>query len=70
MEYNKHNWIDLLEALHFEEWDNDSFGGKIIYDDTDKPMWTYDSNDEEYKHNLFIFLSGALYMKRHLGNIN
>lgn len=67
MEYNEQNWKELLEALRFEEHNNVSFGGKIILNDKDIPMWTYDNNDEEYKRNLFIFLSGALYMKQHLG---
>lgn len=67
MEYNEQNWKELLEALHFEEHDNVSFGGKEILDDEGMPKWTYDSDNEEYKRNLFIFLSGALYMKQHLG---
>ena len=67
MEYNEQNWKELLEALRFEEHNNVSFGGKIILNDKAIPMWTYDNNDEEYKRNLFIFLSGALYMKQHLG---
>lgn len=67
MKYNEQNWKELLEALRFEEHNNVSFGGKIILDDKGIPMWTYDNNDEKYKRNLFIFLSGALYMKQHLG---
>lgn len=70
MEYNEQSWKDLLESLHFKEWDNDSFGGKVLYDDKGIPMWTYDNNDEEYKRNLFIFLSGALYMMRHINAID
>lgn len=67
MEYNEQNWKELLEALRFEEHNNVSFGGKIILNDKAIPMWAYNNNDEEYKRNLFIFLSGALYMKQHLG---
>lgn len=66
MEYNEQNWKELLEALRYIEEDNVGFGGKVIYDDKGVPKWTYDSNDEEYKKNLFIFLSGALYMKHHI----
>ena len=42
-----------------------AFGGMVICDDNGIPVWDYD-NDER-KKNLFMFLSGALYMKQHLG---
>jgi hypothetical protein len=67
MIYNEQNWKELLDALHFQECDNSSFGGKCIFNDKGIPEWTYDSNDEECKRNLFMFLTGALYMKHHLG---
>lgn len=67
MEYNEKNWKELLEALNFEESNNSSFGGKVIYDDKGVPKWTYNNDDEEYKKSLFHFLSGALYMKMHIG---
>ncbi len=65
MEYNEQNWKELLEALHFTECNNEAFGGMVICDDNGIPVWDYD-NDER-KKNLFMFLSGALYMKQHLG---
>lgn len=65
MEYNEQNWKELLEALHFTECRNEAFGGMVICDDNKIPVWDYD-NDER-KKNLFMFLSGALYMKQHLG---
>ena len=48
MEYNEQNWKELLEALHFKEHDNVSFGGKEILDDEGIPKWTYDSDNEEW----------------------
>lgn len=65
--YNEQNFKELLEALHFEERDNVTFGGKVIIDDKGMEQWTYDSDDIAFKQSLFMFLSGALYMKQHLG---
>ena len=70
MEYNEQNWKELLEALHFTEYKNESFGGMVICDDNGIPNWDYESDDEERKRQIFLFLSGALYMKHHLGNLN
>lgn len=66
MEYNEQNWKELLEALHFTEGKNEAFGGMVVYDDKGIPQWDYDTDNEERKTNLFMFLSGALYMKLHL----
>ena len=39
--YNEQNFKELLEALHFEERDNVTFGGKVIVDDKGMEQWTY-----------------------------
>ena len=65
MEYNEQNWNDVLDSLGFTEGNNNSFGGKIIYDDKGMPKWTYDDDDIEYKKQLYTFLSGAVYWKVH-----
>ena len=64
MEFNETNWKECLEALNFTEGKNESFGGMLVYDDKGIPQFDYDS--EERKRSLFIFLSGALYMKNHM----
>ena len=64
MEFNETNWKECLEALNFTEGKNESFGGMVVYDDKGIPQFDYDS--EERKRLLFIFLSGALYMKNHM----
>ena len=64
MEFNETNWKECLEALNFTEGKNESFGGMLVYDDKGMPKFDYDS--EERKRLLFIFLSGALYMKNHM----
>lgn len=66
MQVNKKDWCEVLESLHFEEKDNVTFGGKVIYDDQGIPRWTYNDDNQEYKNSLFHFLQGALYMKLHL----
>jgi hypothetical protein len=65
LEFNETNWNECLEALGFTEGNNVSFGGKVIYDDNDIPQWTYDTNDIEYKKQLFLFFSGAVYWDLH-----
>lgn len=64
MEFNETNWKECLESLNFTEGKNESFGGMVVYDDKGIPKFDYDS--EERKRMLFIFLSGALYMKNHM----
>lgn len=64
MEFNETNWKGCLEALNFSEGKNETFGGMVVYDDKGIPQFDYDS--EERKRLLFIFLSGALYMKIHM----
>ena len=66
MQVNKKDSSEVLESLHFEEKDNTTFGGKVIYDDIGVPRWTYNDDNQEYKNSLFHFLQGALYMKLHL----
>ena len=52
MQVNKKDWCEVLESLHFEEKDNTTFGGKVIYDDKGVPRWTYNDDNQEYKNSL------------------
>lgn len=70
MEYNEQSWKDLLESLHFKEQNNNLFSGKTLYDDKNIPVLTYDNDDIEFKQSLFTFLSGVLYMRRHINDID
>lgn len=63
MEFNEKNWKDCLDSLGFKEGKNISFGGMVVYDDRDVPLWTYTT--EEEKEKLYIFFNGAVYWKVH-----
>ena len=64
MGFNETRWKECLEALNFSEGKTECFGGMVVYDDKGIPQFDYDS--EERKRQLFVFLSGALYMKIHM----
>jgi len=64
MEFNKINWHECLQALNFTENRNHSLGGMQVYDDKGIPKFQYETEKEQ--RHLFMFLSGALYMKNHL----
>ena len=61
MEFNKINWHECLQALNFTEGKDASFGSMQIYDDKGIPRFQYETEKEQKQ--LFVFLSGALYMK-------
>ena len=63
LEFNEKNWEECLEALGFTEGKNCSFGGMIVYNDDNIPIWTYTT--EEEKERLYIFFSGAVYWQVH-----
>lgn len=59
------DWNNLLEALGYKEQKNPN--GKNCYDvynEEDIPIWQYETEQE--KAWLFMFFTGALYMKRHI----
>lgn len=64
MEFNKINWHECLQALNFTENRNHSLGRMQICDDKGTPQFQYETEKEQ--RQLFMFLSGALYMKNHL----
>ena len=63
MEYNEQNWKWCLESLGFTEQKNNQFGGMVIFNDKQIPMWTYST--EEEKEKLYIFFCGMEYWKMH-----
>lgn len=63
-EYNEQDWKDCLESLRFTEQKNYQFGGMVIFNDKQIPIWTYET--EEEKEKLYIFFSGAVYWKNHI----
>lgn len=66
MNINNNDWNECLESLGFTEQKNEQFGGMVIFDDNNIPMWTYET--EEEKGKLYLFFSGAVYWKIHTMN--